>query len=197
MSVVLRSPDALPRPPAAQAVGVVRSVGAPALTPTATTIRCGRCGGSRPVGHAHCYACGAKLTGRAERGRRLSRPSWSALRAWRGWSALRRALPLGRPATVSGQPVMEQRTFGDRAARWYVGLTAAGALAWFVWGGTAATTVGASAGIATPSEACAWIDAQRVQLTGEAARLVDAQRGGIAQRLGELAAVVGAGSAAR
>ena len=109
---------------------------------------------------------------------------------------MRRALTSGRrPSGGWGTPVFEQRTFGDRMARWYVGGTAVAAVAWLVWGGSAAPV--AASGLATPSEACAWVDAQRVQLTSEAARLVAAQRGGVAQRLGELAVMVGSGSTAR
>ena len=206
MSVVLRPPDALPRPPAASAAGAVVAVGAAgavraggvarALTPSATTIRCGKCGGSRPAGHAHCYSCGAKLTGRAERtGRHLPGLRWHSVQA--GWRALRRVLPKRRPAANDGQPVVHARTFGDRVARWYVTLSAVGAMAWVVWGGPAVFPASAAGGLATPSEACAWIDAQRVQLTGEATRLVEAQRGGIAQRLGELAVAVGSSPAPR
>ena len=90
--------------------------------------------------------------------------------------------------------MVERRTFGDRVARWYAGVSVVGAVAWLVWGGSIAAPPVA---LATPSQACAWVDAQRVQLTGEAVKLVEAQRGGVAQRLGELAAVVGSGSAAR
>ena len=194
MSVVLRPPDALPRPPAASAAGAVGAVRV--LTPSATTIRCGKCGGARPVGHAHCFTCGAKLTGRAVKsGRRLLTPSWSAVRAWDGWRVLRRIVPGRESAAVAGHPVVELRSFGDRVARWYTSLSAVGAIAWFVWGGS--LPISAAGGLVTPSEACAWIDSQRAQLTGEAARVVDAQRGGVAQRLGELAAVVGSGASAR
>ena len=202
MSVVLRPPDLATRTPVAPvaqvpSVAPVRPVaGVRPLTPSATTIRCGKCGGSRPVGHAHCYSCGAKLTGRAERsGRRLPALRWHSVQA--GWRALGRVLPKRVPATNSGQPVLHARTFGDRVARWYVTLSAVGAMAWLVWGGASVVPASAAGGLTTPSEACAWIDAQRVQLTGEATRLVEAQRGGIAQRLGDLAVAVGSSSAPR
>ena len=114
-----------------------------------------------------------------------------------GWRALGRVLPKRTPAANSGQPVLHVRTFGDRVARWYVMLSAVGAMAWLVWGSPSVLPASAAGGLATPSEACAWIDAQRVQLTGEATRLVEAQRGGIAQRLGDLAVAVGSSSAPR
>ena len=192
MSVVLKSPEAAVRPPVALTGG---ATGVRALTPSQTTIRCGRCAGSRPVGHAHCYTCGAKLTGRAVTGRRMPAVSWGAVRAWSGWTGVRRALTPRSRSRLSGEfGLVERRTFGDRVARWYAGASVVGAVAWLVWGGAIAAP---SAALATPSEACAWVDAQRVQLTGEAAKVVEAQRGGVAQRLGELAALVGSGAHAR
>ena len=167
-----------------------------------TVIRCGKCGGSRPVGHAHCYACGARLTGRVEKGRRVRLPSWSGARGWAGWAKIGVAGRLfSRRSRMTGYDgrAIELRTWGDRAARWYVALSVVGVAAWFVAGPTVAMpvradgVVGASSVMVGPSEACAWVDGQRVHLMAEAGRLTETPRGEIARRLGELAAVVGRG----
>lgn len=167
------------------------------LTPSQTVIRCGKCGGSRPAGHAHCYACGARLTGQMEKRGRVRLPNWSEVR---GWPVLGRAGQLfsRRARVVSyGTPVLELRTWGDKAARWYVALSIMAVAAWYVASASLALPAradgsgGVGAVVVSPSEACAWMDGQRVQLTNEAGRRLDAARGEMARRLGELAAVVG------
>jgi hypothetical protein len=201
MSVLLTPTGTSAQTGAPRAVSPVGQGSAPVRSQT--VIRCGRCGGSRPVGHAHCYACGARLTGRGEkRGRRVGLPSWSGVRSWAGWAKVGAAARLfTRRPRITGFDgrTVEFRTWGDRAARWYVALSVVGVAAWFVAGPAVILPVRADsaggAGVVSvgPSEACAWMDGQRVQLMGEAGRLTETQRGELARRLGELAAAVGRG----
>ena len=149
------------------------------------------------MGHAHCYTCGARLTGRAEKGARVRLPSVRALRAWPGWAKLGAVSGVfSRRASVKGydgRPVA-LRTWGDRVARWYVTLSVVGVAMWLLAGpsvGLPASASGAIGAVGT-SEACAWVDGQRVQLMGEAGRLLEAPRGEVARRLGELSAAVAA-----
>lgn len=137
-------------------------------------------------------------------------PSWSGVRDWVGAAKSgvagrlfsRRARPAAVAVGYGGRPV-QVRTFGDRAARMYVAISMVGVAAWFVAGpggglpvqasGALGIGVGSAALASGPSEACAWVDGQRVQLMGEAGRVVEAQRGELARRLGELALLVRAG----
>lgn len=196
------------------AAGMAAAPAAPAVPSRSAVVRCERCGVSRPAGHAYCYACGRLLGARGRQG-----PGWggvvrTAERAWAGLSGLtwlpRRKPPLAAQTPISSQvqlmplPVRpmrlpEARTFTDRAARWYVGLTV---VAVGMWLGTGqAVTVPAacapvSSGAQAPSEACAWVDAQRTVVQREVGKVADAQRPVVAQRLAELAALVGSSGAA-
>lgn len=168
--------------------------------PTVTrssVIRCARCGASRPAGHVHCYACGTKLGvpprskwiaplrtiagGVASTFQRLTRP--------------RRAAPATTPPTFTvvppptlpfSQRPLQLRSRTDRIARWYMTLSLAAAGIWYI-----ATPHTVPTAVAAPSEACAWLDTQREQVTAEAARLADPYRPAIAQRLADLATLVG------
>ena len=176
--------------------------------PTVTrssVIRCTKCGSSRPAGHVHCYACGAKLGVPAH-------AAWLApLRALVGvagsaGTAVRRLIPPRRhaaalnppPFTVVPSPTMsfvnrpfQGRTRIDRVARWYMTLSLAAAGLWYV-----ATPHTVPTAVAAPTEACTWLDTQRAQLTAEAGRLADPYRPAVAQRLADLASLVGSRTSA-
>ena len=183
MSAVLTAPPSQPSIP---------------VVTRAAIVRCTRCGVSRPAGHVHCYACGAKL-GTPSRAARTAPLQWFARFAA---ATVRRIAPVRRraapvtppPFTVMPPPTMpfaqrplKVRTRFDRLARWYMALTLAAVGLWYV-----ATPHTIPAAAASPSEACAWLDSQRAHLTAEAGRLADPYRPTIAQRLADLAGWVGA-----
>jgi hypothetical protein len=92
--------------------------------------------------------------------------------------------------------VVDGRTWGDRMARWYVGVTAVGVAVW-LGTGQAVTVPAACAPVEAPTEACVWLDGQRSQLQREVGKVADTQRPFVAQRLSDLASLVGSGAAAR
>ena len=167
----------------------------PTVTRT-SVIRCAKCGASRPAGHVHCYACGAKLGV-------PPRAKWIApLRTLAGTAAAtfqRFVRPRRAPAATTPPPFtivpptlplsqrpLQLRSRTDRIARWYMTLSLAAVGVWYV-----ATPHTVPTAVAAPREACAWLDTQRQQLTAEAVRLADPYRPMIAQRLADLATLVG------
>ena len=149
-------------------------------------VACVKCGEGRPAAHLHCYVCGRPLGGAQGRLAWLSRS-----REWRVWAPVRWALRrMRRPdARAYGMPRPQPRTMGDRVARWYAYLSAAALAFWFFGGASRLTPAAVSA----PTEACIWLDTQRLQLTGDAGRLAAEQRDEMAQRLSDLAARLRAG----
>src|SRR6266540_224918 len=114
-----------------------------AATPTLTRrtgIACSRCGEGRPASHVRCYVCGQRLTGESEPAGRLGRVR--RLSHWPVWgvrwlfSRLSRRQPVVAPY---GVPVLQLRTWGDRAARWYTYLSVAAVALWLVGGSRWAT----------------------------------------------------------
>ena len=184
MSAVLTSPPSQPSIP---------------VVTRAAIVRCTRCGVSRPAGHVHCYACGAKL-GMPSRAS-WSRPLHAFVRA--AAATMRRFAPARHgsapstppPFTVVpppphampfGQRPLKARSRFDRFARWYMALSLAAVGVWYV-----ATPHTIPTAAASPSEACTWLDTQRAQLTAEAGRLAEPYRPTVAQRLADLAGWVG------
>lgn len=163
-------------------MNAVALAGSPALTRRAGAV-CVRCGEARPAGHVHCYVCGrriAAVTGRL---------AWlRGAREWRVWApaqwVLRRPLRRQPLAPGYGVPRLQLRTWGDRTARWYTYLSLA-VIALWTFAGPARVMPAAAA--YTPTEACTWLDTQRVQATGELERMTAPQRQELAQRLSELA----------
>ena len=173
-----------------------------------SVISCGKCGVSRPAGHLHCFACGARLDGRVSGAGKLGsvRQRASALFATvrRGSGATIRRLLVRMPKAprsprqgsltkTYAPPVFRRRTWGDRIARGYVYASFAAVSLWFVAGSNGAVPVAAGAPV---TEACAWVDTQRLHILAEAGRAADTHRPGIAQRLVELAGLVGSRTAA-
>jgi hypothetical protein len=176
--------------------------------PTVTrssVIRCAKCGASRPAGHLHCYACGTKL-GVPPRGKwmtplhTLASSAGLVGAAFQRLARSRRAVPATTPPPFTivppptlpfSQRPLQLRSRTDRIARWYMTLSLAAAGVWYV-----ATPHTIPTAAASPSEACAWLDSQRAQLTAEAGRLADPYRPAIAQRLADLATLVGSRTAA-
>ncbi len=183
----------------------------PAPASRLSVISCGKCGVSRPAGHLHCFACGARLDGRVSGAGKLGsvRQRASALFATvrRGSGAVTRRLRLWTPqapraprsprqgslTSTYATPVFQRRTWGDRIARGYVYASFAAVSLWFVAGSNGAVPVAADAPV---TEACAWVDTQRLHLMAEAGRVADTHRPGIAPRLVELAGLVGSRTAA-